>query len=123
MHIYKIQISCFYFLECWHQYDDTIFPQPTWRQAAQNMLPYFKSMNTVEGREIATRAMLPHWKGFCVDDVAGENMTAWEAVEQVQNVANCMTKSQTKLQGQSAQINVPYDYNFYKVSMCLYTVV
>ena len=70
-------------------------------------------MDPAEGRQIATRAMLPHWKGFCVDDVAGGNMTAWEAVQQVQNVGNCMTKSTTK--GYYSHVYVPHGYDFGKV--------
>ena len=65
------------------------------------------------GRAVATFAMLPHWKGFCVDD-AGETMTAWEAIEQVQNVAYCMTKSQTK-EGRIVSSSVPYGFHFDKV--------
>ena len=78
-------------------------------------------MDPAEGRQIATHAMLPHWKGFCVDDVAGENMTAWEAVEQIRNVGNCMTKSQTK--GYYSHVYVPRGYDFGKVRQSVINIM
>ena len=105
--------SFFSFLEIWHQYDDTIYREKNWKETVQSWIPGLKSLDAVEGRAVATFAMLPHWKGFCVDD-AGETMTAWEAIEQVQNVAHCMTKSQTK-EGIIVLSSVPQGFHFKKV--------
>lgn len=106
-------MTFFSFLEIWHQYDDAIYREPSWTEKLRCWIPGLQSLDAVWGRVVATFAMLPHWKGFCVDD-AGETMTAWEAIEQVQNVAHCMTKSQTKEGGRVSR-SVPYGFHFDKV--------
>ena len=50
-------------------------------------------MDSTEGRTIATRVMLPKWEGFTVDDVE-ENITAWEAIQTVNNIAYCYTQTE-----------------------------
>lgn len=37
--------------------------------------------------------MLPKWEGFTVDDVE-ENITAWEAIQTVNNIAYCYTQTE-----------------------------
>ena len=72
----------------------------------------------MEGRNIATRSMLPHWEGVCLDD-AGKEMTAWDAIQKVQNVAHCMTKRNTKQDQKVYSYDVVY-YNFGKVRAISY---
>ena len=67
----------------------------------------------MEGRNIATRSVLPHWEGVCLDD-AGKEMTAWDAIQKVQNVAHCMKKRNTK-EGQNVYSYDLVHYNFGKV--------
>ena len=102
------------FLETWHQYDDTIYPGPTWLEKLPNVLKsvlFVKSMDSVEGRNIAIGAMLPHWEGVFVDD-AGKEMTAVDTLQKVQNVAYCLTKRRTK---QDGMVHTTDCYNFDKV--------
>ena len=74
------------FLEIWHHYDDEpICPKPKEKQANRK--------DPSKGRKIAARAMLPCWEGFSKDHSSSEKMKAWEAIEQVQDVANCLHKS------------------------------
>ncbi|KAL9988278.1 hypothetical protein ACROYT_G002709 [Oculina patagonica] len=94
----------------WHQYDDTIFSQPNWFQRFRNIMPVLKSMDPVEGRNIATWAMLPRWEGFAVDEM-NTSMTAWEAVKFVNDIAYCMTQTQMEEHGVHKK-NVPLSYNF-----------
>ncbi|XP_078381354.1 E3 ubiquitin-protein ligase rnf213-alpha-like isoform X3 [Oculina patagonica] len=97
----------------WHQYDDTIFSPPSWFQSIRNKMPFLKSMDAVDGRNIATWAMLPRWEGFTTDE-ARTSMTAWEAVEVVSDIAYCMTQTQVEEDGRFTE-NVPYLYNFSRV--------
>ena len=101
------------FLETWHQYDDTIYPGLTWSEQLRQFLPFAKSVE--EGRKIAIGAMLPHWEGVCVDD-AGKEMTAWDTIQKVQNVAYCLTKRRTK---QDGRVYTTDCYNFDKVRAIL----
>ena len=77
-------------------------------------MPFLKSMDPVDGRNIATWAMLPRWEGFTTDEVT-TSMTAWEAVEVVNDVAYCMTKTLAEENGYFSR-NVPLSYNFSRVS-------
>lgn len=72
----------------------------------------YGNMDTLKGRKIATHAMLPNWEGFCE---GGEQMTALEAVEQIQNVWHCMTKSRILSPYALAKNSMPRDYDFCKV--------
>ena len=105
------------FLEVWHQYDDTIFSPPNWLQNIRNRIPILKSMDPVEGRNIATWAMLPRWEGFTVDKM-DTSMTAWEAVKIVSDIAYCMTETRAQ-EGRQNWRNVPEGYNFSTVRNCL----
>ena len=98
----------------WHQYDDTIFSPPSFFQSMRNKMPILKSMDPVEGRCIATWAMLPHWEGFIVDK-GTTSMTAWEAIGVIRDLAHCMTQTQAEEYGRSIK-NVPLQYNFSRVS-------
>ena len=102
------------FLAIWHQYDDTIFSPPGWFQSLRNKMPFLKSMDPVDGRNIATWAMLPRWEGFTTDE-AKTSMTAWEAVEVVNDVAYCMTQTLIEEGGHFTK-NVPFSYDFSRVS-------
>lgn len=116
----KERVACFlsyyvfHFLAVWHQYDDAIFSSPSWFQRFRNIMPVLKSMDPVEGRNIATWAMLPQWEGFAVDEM-NTSMTAWEAVGIVNDIAYCMTQTQVE-KGGVYRWNVPLSYNFNTVS-------
>lgn len=71
-------------------------------------------MDPVDGRNIATLAMLPRWEGFTTDE-AKTSMTAWEAVEVVNDIAYCMTQTLVEEGGRFTR-NVPYLYDFSRVS-------
>ena len=77
-------------------------------------MPFLKSMDPVEGRNIATRAMLPRWEGFIVSS-ASTNMTAWEAIQAVKNLSFCMTQTLVEEGGRLAK-HVPSSYSFNNVS-------
>ena len=72
----------------------------------------------VEGRNIATRAMLPLWEGFTVGQTT-TTMTAWEAITAVDDLAHCMTQTQVEDHGNWKR-NVPLSYDFSEV--CTYIV-
>lgn len=107
----------------WHQYDDTIFSPPSWFQSIRNKMPFLKSMDAADGRNIATWAMLPRWEGFIVDAL-NTSMTAWEAVEVVNDVAYCMTQTLVE-EDERLTGHVPYRYDFKKVCYqpCFHLVV
>ena len=98
----------------WHQYDDTIFPEPTKWQSLRNYMPAssLKSMDLVEGRRIATNAMLPCWEGFCSH---GCEMKASDVITQIQSVHHCMTKSRIRPRNGGARNGTPTGYDFKKV--------
>lgn len=76
-------------------------------------MPFVKSIGPVEGRTIATEAMLPRWEGFKEHEVE-TTMTTWEAIGVVNDLAYCMT--QTKIEEhRSIKGNVPSGYNFKRV--------
>ncbi|PFX29705.1 E3 ubiquitin-protein ligase RNF213 [Stylophora pistillata] len=97
----------------WHQYDDTIFCSPGWAQSIRKFLPFVKSTGPLEGRNIATEAMLPHWEGFNEHNVE-PSMTAWKAIGIVNDLANCMTQTKVEEHGILAG-NVPSGYNFKRI--------
>ena len=101
-------------LATWHQYDDTIFSPPGWLQSLRNKMPFLKSMDPADGRNIATCAMLPRWEGFTTDE-ARTNMTPWEAVEAVNDIAYCMTETLVE-EGWHFTRNIPLSYDFSRVS-------
>ena len=70
-------------------------------------------MDRLEGRNIATWAMLPRWEGFNVNEV-DTNMTAWKAIEVVNDLAYCMTQTLAEEHGHLTG-NVPSGYNFKRV--------
>ena len=80
---------------------------------------YLKSMDPVEGRNIATKAMLPLWKGF-TDGNASTSMTAWEAVTAVEDLAYCMTQTEVSEENGQNRRNVPTSYSFNEVGHLLY---
>ena len=77
-------------------------------------MPVLKAMDAVEGRIIATKAMLPRWEGFIVSS-ASTNMSAWEAIEAVKDLSFCMTQTLVEESG-STTPHVPSSYDFKKVS-------
>ena len=101
----------------WNQYDDTIFSPPSWFQSARNKMPFLKSMDAAEGRKIATRAMLPDWEGFTLKG-GNTRLSAWEAIETVNDLAFCMTQAHVEENSRLSK-NVPYSFDFSKVSQCL----
>ena len=70
-------------------------------------------MDSTEGRNIATRVMLLKWEGFTVDDVE-ENITAWEAVQTVNDIAYCYTQTKV-MEEENTTKNVPHRYDFQQV--------
>ena len=110
------ELNCLNFIfptAVWHQYDDTIFCPPGWIQSIRNLVPFLRSTGPLEGRIIATKAMLPRWEGFNEHEV-DTNMTAWEAVGVVNDLAYCMTQSKVEDYGIYTG-NVPSGYNFRRV--------
>ena len=107
-------VPTIFYLVVWHQYDDTIFPSPNWYQDLRNKMPLWKSMDPVEGRNIATTAMLPRWVGF-VEDRGDTSMTAWDAVKVIDDLSFCMTQTLAEECGRETR-NVPLSYNFKRVS-------
>lgn len=97
----------------WHQYDDTIFCPPGWIQSIRKYVPFLKSTGPLEGRNIATEAMLPRWEGFNEHEVE-TTMTAWKAIEVVKDLAYCMTHTKVEESGFLTG-NVPSGYNFKRV--------
>ena len=77
-------------------------------------MPFLKSMDPVDGRKIATFAMLPRWEGFTTDETK-KSMTAWEAIEAVNDIAYCMTQTLVEEDGHFTR-NVPHLYDFSRVS-------
>jgi len=77
-------------------------------------MPFLKSMDPADGRNIATCAMLPRWEGFTTDE-ARTNMTPWEAVEAVNDIAYCMTETLVE-EGWHFTRNIPLSYDFSRVS-------
>ena len=107
----------FYYLAVWNQYDDTIFGPPSWVQSARNKMPFLKkSMDRAKGRKIATRVMLPDWEGFTVTG-GNTSLSAWEAIESVNDLAFCMTQAQV-VKNNRVYKNVPSSYDFSKVKQC-----
>ena len=104
----------FYYIAVWHQYDDAVFPSPSLYQSFRNKMPFLKSMDPVEGRNLATWAMLPRWRGF-VNETEDTNMSAWKAVLAVSDLAYCMTRTLMEEGGRVSQ-NVPTSYDFNRVS-------
>jgi len=76
-------------------------------------MPFLKSMDPVDGRNMATWAMLPLWEGFTVGDVSS-NMSAREAIEVVKDLAYCMTQTMVEENGRLTR-NVPSSYDFNRV--------
>lgn len=76
-------------------------------------MPFLKSTGPLEGRIIATEAMLPRWEGFNEHE-AETTMTAWEAVGVVNDLAYCMTQTKIEEHG-ILRGNVPSRYNFKRV--------
>lgn len=70
-------------------------------------------MDATEGRNIATWAMLPLWEGFTASAASG-NMSAWEAIETVKDLAFCMTQTLVEEDGRYTK-SVPLSYDFTKV--------
>ena len=77
------------------------------------MPTFLKSMDATEGRNIATWAMLPLWEGFTASAPSG-NMSAWEAIETVKDLAFCMIQTLVEENGRHTK-NVPLSYDFTKV--------
>lgn len=104
----------------WHQYDDGIFSPPNVAQKFRNMMPVWKSMDPLEGRKIATLAMLPAWEGFTVGQ-KDTTMTAWEAITAVEDLAYCMTETRVE-EHSILKRNVPPLYVFNRVRTLPLTV-
>ena len=98
------------FAAVWNQYDDTIFSSPNFFEKVCNFMPFLKSMDPVEGRIIATRAMLPPWEEFITDEV-DTSLTARDAIEIIKNLAYCMTQTQAEEHG-LYKSNVPESFDF-----------
>ena len=77
-------------------------------------MPFLKSMDPVEGRDLATWEMLPRWRGF-VNETEETNMSAWNAVLVISDLAYCMTQTLMEEDGRVFK-NVPSSYDFTRVS-------
>lgn len=108
----------FYYLAVWNQYDDAVFPPASWFQYIRNKMPILKSMDPTEGRNIATWAMLPRWRGF-LSETEDTNMSAWDAVLAIRDLAYCMTQSLME-EGGRVYENIPAYYSFARVSERLF---
>lgn len=113
MDIFSDVLFNYFHLVVWHQYDDTIFSPPSWLQSVRNRMPFLKSMDPTEGRNIATWAMLPPWDGFLAD-ARNTHMTAWKAITIIKDLAYCMTQTLVEEYGFTRK-NVPSLYNFSRV--------
>ena len=82
-------------------------------------MPFLKSMDPVEGRYLATWATFPRWRGF-VSETEATNMSAWDAVLAIRDLAHCMTQTLMEEGGRVFK-NVPESYDFAKVSERLFT--
>lgn len=80
-------------------------------------MPFLKSMDPAEGRNIATLEMLPRWEGFIVSG-ASTNISAWEAIKTVKDLSFCMTQTLMEQDGRVAK-HVPSSYAFSNVSCLL----
>ena len=109
-----VYIAFIYYLAVWHQYDDAVFPPANWFQYIRNKIPFLKSMDPIEGRNIATWAMLPRWRGF-VNETEDTNMSAWDAVLAIRALEHCMTQTLMEEGGRVFK-NVPPSYDFTWVS-------
>lgn len=98
----------------WHQYDDAIFSEPSRVQSLRNMMPVWKSMDVLEGRNLATWAMLNEWEDLLTVKT-DTTMAAWDFVRRVGDLAYCMTNSKVEEYGLTIS-NVPSRYNFKQVS-------
>ena len=76
-------------------------------------MPFLKTTGPLEGRIIATEAMLPRWEGFKEHEVE-TTMTAWEAIGVVNDLAYCMTQTKIEEEG-TLKRNVPSGYNLKRV--------
>lgn len=77
-------------------------------------------MDPLEGRKIATLAMLPAWVGFTVGQ-KDTTMTAWEAITAVEDLAYCMTETRVE-EHSILKRNVPLLYDFNRVRILPLTV-
>ena len=71
-------------------------------------------MNVLEGRNLATLAMLHEWKEL-LSVKSDTTMAAWEFVRRVGDLAYCMTNSKVEQYGRVTS-NVPLRYSFKQVS-------
>ena len=78
------------------------------------MMPVWKSMDVLEGRNLATLAMLPKWEDHLAD-TGDTRMAAWEVVRIIADLAYCMTQSKVE-EYRLITPNVPSRYNFKAVS-------
>lgn len=101
-------------LAIWHQYDDAIFSEPSRVQSLRNRMPVWKSMDVLEGRNLATWAMLHEWEDLLTVK-SDTMMAAWEFVSRVGDLAYCMTNSKVE-EYRFITSNVPPRYNFKQVS-------
>ena len=106
-----VNLHLFFLSATWHQYDDAILGEKGLLQSFLNMI--WRNTDAAEGRTIATLAMLPRWEGFWVGK-SHRDMTAWEAIEEVKDVAYCMTQSYGECNRVVRQC-VPRGYVFDKV--------
>ena len=71
----------------------------------------------MENRKRALLAHLPKWKGFLVNE-PGDEMTATEALVELDNLVRCMTDVWVKETGSaSATKKAPADFNIQTVSL------
>lgn len=91
-----------------------MFSEPNLVQSLRNIMPVWKSMDVLEGRNLATRVMLPKWEDHLADK-SDTQMAAWDVVRIIADLAYCMTQSKVE-EYRLITSNVPSRYNFKQVS-------
>lgn len=71
-------------------------------------------MDVLEGRNLATWAMLNEWEHLLTAK-SDTTMPAWDFVRKVGDLAYCMTNSKVE-EHRNIKSNVPFRYNFKQVS-------
>ena len=76
---------------------------------------YFSKDKTAEYRKRALLDSLPKWKGFGVVDEEMQQMTATEAIEEVEHVMNCSSRVLVEEYGRYSR-KQPYQFDARKVN-------
>lgn len=120
--IYLKLTHLFRLKEKWHQFDGVSYIYGGfWGKVKDQLL----SSKTVENRTTALRTFMPKWKGFLVgDDDVGEEMTATDALVELDKVVSCMTNVWVKESDFHPPVcKTPPEFNIKTVSACKYNCI